>query len=138
MATWAETFFSLNRRLSPTTQETYRRDLERYVLPRFASYRIGRLPAEEIEAWLQDEIDAGIAPSSVHRRYRTLRRLLEVAVEKQRLVVNPCDRVEPPRVLKTEMTFLTWEQSIELAEAHTVRFRALIYLRSIRECGGVS
>ncbi|MDP9442657.1 MAG: tyrosine-type recombinase/integrase, partial [Actinomycetota bacterium] len=124
----AEEFLKLARRLSPTTVQTYRRDLDRYVLPRFGGYRIGRLPADEIENWLNDEVAAGIAPSSVHRHYRTLRRVLQVAVEKQRLMANPCDRVEPPRVPKREMTFLSWEQVVELAEAHSERFRALIYL----------
>ncbi len=82
----------LCRRLSPTTQETYRRDLDRYVLPRFGSYRLGQLPADEIENWLNDEIASGIAPSSVHRHYRTLRRMLEVAVQKQKILANPFDR----------------------------------------------
>ena len=29
---------------------------------------------------------------------------------------------------KREMTFLTWEESVALAEAHQERYRALIYL----------
>lgn len=128
LAAWAEEFLLLARRLSPTTVQTYRRDLERYVLPRFGEYRIGRLPAAEIENWLNDEVDAGLAPSSVHRHYRTLRRMLQVAVEKQRITTNPCDRVAPPRVPKREMTFLSWEEAVDLAEAHSERFRALIYL----------
>ncbi len=41
LAVWAEEFVSLCRRLSPTTQETYRRDLDKYVLPRFGAYRLG-------------------------------------------------------------------------------------------------
>ncbi|MDP9388108.1 MAG: site-specific integrase [Actinomycetota bacterium] len=114
--------------MSPTTVQTYRRDLDRYVLPRFGADRIGRLRADEIENWLNDEVAAGIAPSSVHRHYRTLRRVLQVAVQKQRLLANPCDRVEPPRVPQREMTFLSSEQVVELAEAHSERFRALIYL----------
>ena len=89
---------------------------------------LGRLPADEIENWLNDEVAAGVAPSSVHRHYRLLRRMLQVAVQKQKLQANPCDRVEPPRVPKTEMTFLTWEQAVDLAEAHQERYRALIYL----------
>ncbi|HEX2272734.1 MAG TPA: tyrosine-type recombinase/integrase, partial [Acidimicrobiales bacterium] len=128
LATWAQEFLSLARRLSPTTQETYRRDLTRYILPRFGAYRLGRLPADEIENWLNDEIDAGIAPSSVHRHYRVLRRVLQVAVQKRKISANPCDRVEPPKVPKANMTFLTWEQSVALAEAHQERYRALIYL----------
>ncbi len=42
LAVWAEEFLSLCRRLSPTTQETYRRDLDKYVLPRFGAYRLGQ------------------------------------------------------------------------------------------------
>lgn len=128
LAVWADEFMRLSRRLSPTTQQTYRRDLGKYVLPRFGAYRIGRLPADEIENWLNDEMDAGIAPSSVHRHYRTLRRVLQVAVEKQKIIANPCDRVAAPRVPKREMVFLTWEQAVDLAEAHNERFRTLIYL----------
>ena len=121
-------FLALARRLSPTTVQTYRRDLDKYVLPRFGSYRIGRLPADEIENWLNDEVVAGIAPSSVHRHYRTLRRVLQVAVEKQKIPANPCDRVQPPRVPKREMRFLSWVETVALAEAHPERYRALIYL----------
>jgi integrase len=128
LAVWADTFLSLARRLSPTTQDTYRRDLERYILPRFGSYRLGRLPAEEIEQWLNDEVASGIAASSVHRHYRTLRRMLAVAVQKQKIVHNACDRVDPPRVPKREMTFLNWDQSVRLAEAHNERFRPMLYV----------
>lgn len=65
---WAAQFVDLCRRLAPSTQETYRRDLDKYVLPRFGAYRLGQLPADEIENWLNDELVAGIAGSSVHRR----------------------------------------------------------------------
>jgi integrase len=128
LAEWVDEFLALARRLSPTTVQTYRRDLTKYVLPRFGAYRIGRLPADEIENWLNDEVAAGIAPSSVHRHYRTLRRVLQVAVEKQKIPTNPCDRVHPPRVPTRDMAFLSWDQVVALAEAHPDRYRALIYL----------
>jgi len=128
LAQWAEEFLRLCRRLSPTTQETYKRDIDKYIVPRFGHYRLGQLPADQIENWLNDEVDAGIAPSSVHRHYRTLRRMLEVAVEKQKLLINPCSRVKPPRVPKTEMAFLDWNDVIRLADAHGDRFRPMIYL----------
>ena len=128
LAQWSEEFLLLARRLAPSTQDTYRRDLQRFVLPRFGKYRLGLLPPDEIENWLNDEIEAGIAPSSVHRHYRVLRRVLQVAVDKQKIIVNPCDRVQPPRVPKREMVFLGWDDAIGLAEAHSERYRALIYL----------
>ncbi len=128
VASWAQEFMALSRRLATTTQETYQRDLDHYVLPRFGRYRLGRLPANEIENWLNDELEAGLAPSSVHRHYRTLRRMLAVAVQKQKLLQNPCDRVDAPRVPQRHMVFLDWEQVLRLADGHSDRFRALIYL----------
>jgi len=127
LARWSEEFLALARRLSPSTQETYRRDLTKYVLPALGAYRLGAIPPDQIENWLNDEIEAGIAANSVHRHYRTLRRVLQVAVDKQKIQTNPCDRVEPPRVPKREMVFLDWAQAVELAEAHSDRYRALIY-----------
>ena len=59
---------------------------------------------------------------------RTMRRMFQVAEEKQKILANPCERVHPPKVPKTEMTFLTWDQAINLAEAHTERFQATVYL----------
>jgi integrase len=54
--------------------------------------------------------------------------MLQVAVQKQKLVRNPCDRVDPPRVPARDMVFLDWDEAVRLAEAHNKRFRALIYL----------
>lgn len=96
--------------------------------PASAPYRLGHPPADEIENWLNDEVAAGLASSSVHRHYRTLRRLLQVAVEKQRILGNPCDRVQPPRLVPREMVFLSWEEAVDLAEVMAERYRALIYL----------
>jgi site-specific recombinase XerC len=106
---WVETFMTFAQSLAPTTQQTYKRDLDRYILPRFGAVRLGRRSPEEVEIWLNDELAKGLAPSSVHRHYRTLRRVLQTAVEKDRLLTNPCDRVRPPKVPKTAMTVLTWE-----------------------------
>ena len=128
LAHWSQEFLALARRLSPSTQQTYRRDLTKYVLPALGACRLGSIPPDAIENWLNDELEAGIAASSVHRHYRTLRRVLQVAVDKQKLLTNPCDRVEPPHVPRREMVFLDWGQAVDLAEAHSDRYRALIYL----------
>jgi hypothetical protein len=40
---WVATFLTFAQSLSPTTVQTYRRDLDRYVLPRFGAVRLGRL-----------------------------------------------------------------------------------------------
>src|SRR3954454_23762470 len=54
--------------------------------------------------------------------------MFEVAVQKQKILANPCERVDPPRMPKREMTFLDWDEAMLLAEAHNERYRAMIYL----------
>ncbi len=125
---WCETFLSSSLSLAPTSLETYRRDLELYVLPALGDRRLSRLNAEEIEEWLGVELARGISPSSVHRHYRTLRRVLQAAVEKDRLLANPCAKVRPPKVPTRPMAILTWAQSVALAEAHPEHLKAMVYL----------
>lgn len=128
LSTWAEMFLASSLSLAPTTLATYRRDLEMHVLPVLGHRRLSRIDAEEIERWLADELAAGLAPSSVHRHYRTLRRVLQAAIEKDRLHVNPCSKVRPPRVPLRPMAILNWNQAITLAEAHPARLRPMVYL----------
>jgi len=52
--------------------------------------------------------------------------MLQVAVDKQKIVANPCDRVETPKVPTKEMVFLGWDEVVALADAHNERFRTLI------------
>ena len=138
LATWAEEFLSLARRLSPLTQEAYRRNIDKYVLPRFGACRIGRLPADEIENWLNDELASGLAPSSVHRHYRTLRRMLQAAVEKERILANPCERVQPPRVPRREMVFLDWPDAWSWPRRTASRTGRSSTWPSTRGCDGAS
>jgi integrase len=68
-----------------------------------------------------------MASSSVHRKYRVLRRLLQVAVDKGLLSKSPCAAVQPPRVETNEMCFLTPAEVITLAEAIDPWFRPFVY-----------
>ena len=54
--------------------------------------------------------------------------MLDVPVEKEKFVTNPCNLVRAPRSPTREMVFLDWDQEVGLAEAHPERYRALRYL----------
>jgi integrase len=111
--------------LVPGTLTTYRRDLDRYILPAFGNVDPAKLTPQMIRAWLASELER-LAPSSVHRHYRTLRTLYGWAIRQGQLSVNPCDRVDPPRVAKKAPAFLTSEQVERLADEVPDRYRALI------------
>ncbi|MET0450154.1 MAG: site-specific integrase [Aeromicrobium sp.] len=125
---WSEALLASSLSLAPTSLATYRRVLPRYVLPTLGDRQLSRLDTEEIEQWLGTELAQGISPSSVHRHHRPLRRVLQSAVEKDRLLANPCAKVRPPRVHVRPMAILTWSQSVALAEAHPLHLKPMIDL----------
>ena len=127
LAEWAEAYLATVVNLRPGTLSTYRRDLTRYVLPRLGAIHLKRLGPLDIRAWLAEELADGLAPSSVHRHYRTLRRVLQVAVETDMLAKNPCAAVQPPAVPTTEMRFLTASEVADLAEATSPWYQTFIY-----------
>lgn len=127
LAAWTAEYLATAANLRPLTLQTYRRDLDKYVLPRFGRVPLARLSPVEIRAWLADELAAGIAPSSVHRHYRTLRRVLQVAVDSELLVKNPCLAVQAPRIPSSEIRFLTAGEVVRLADEHMPRWRPLLF-----------
>lgn len=122
---WAETFLETQAHaLRPTTIEVYRAALDDHLIPALGRYPLGALNAATIDQALARQLAKGYAPSSVHRRYRVLRRVLNVAVQKGMVARNPCDAVTPPRVPRAEMRFLTVDEVDRLADAIAPRYRS--------------
>lgn len=127
VAQWADRWLSSARDLGAGGRETYRRDLDRYIIPVLGDLPLERLTADAIDQFLTDELeDAQLAPSTVHRHYRTIHRLAAVAVDRNRLAKNPCAKVRPPKIKPKEMRFLTVKQVDALAEAIGARYRAWV------------
>lgn len=111
--------------LSPGTLQTYKRDLNRYILPNLGNIRAVELRPATIQRWLNEEL-VNLAPSSVHRHYRTIRTMMSWAVKQQMVPKNPCDSVNPPRIPHKEMGTFTVEQIEGIAAAVNPRYRCFI------------
>ena len=82
----------------------------KFLRPWFGKHKLANITAEEIEAYLMNRLNTGkwvhtklglqlrgrLKPATVHQELRILRRILNVAVKKRRLAVNPCNGVEFP------------------------------------------
>lgn len=111
--------------LAPGSIDTYRRDLTRYINPTFGDVAVRRIEATAIQRWLNEELKT-LAASSVHRHYRTLRTMFGWASKQHLIAVNPCDRVQAPRIPHKEMQFLEIEQVEAIAAAIGARYRMLV------------
>lgn len=108
-------------------RDTYRRDLDAYILPAIGHLHLARLRDADVDRFLASELERGLAASTVHRHYRTLNRLCQVFVERGRLRANPCKPVTPPKIGDTEMRFLDADQVEALAKAIGERYRCWVY-----------
>ena len=127
LAQWAEEFLLLCRRLAPKSQETYRRDLDRYVLPAVRRLPARPPPGRRDRELAQRRTRGRPGALSVHRHYRILRRMLAVAVRSR----SSCEPVRPGRPAagaEAGHGVPRLGSGDALAEAHNERFRALIYL----------
>lgn len=125
---WADEWLAGARNLGAGGRDTYRRDLDRHILPALGGLQLRRVTDSAIDRYLTAELDRGLAPSTVHRHYRTLHRMLGVAVDRGRIPRNPCGPVTPPKIEHTEMRFLDLGQVEALAAAIHPRYRAWVYL----------
>ena len=123
---WANQWLANARNLAPGTVETYQRDLDRYILPKIGHFRLTDLTADEIDDLLTANLEQGLAASTVHRHYRTIHRMLKVAMDRGRIGVNPCEQVQPPRLSQREMRFLTTIQVEKLADTIGDRYRSWV------------
>lgn len=124
---WADQWLEGARNLTRGGHDTYRRDLDRHILPVLGKVPVGRLSVTDIDRYLTGRQE-DLAASTVHRHYRTLHRLLAVAVERGLIPRNPADHVTPPRIPPTEITVLDAGQVDSLANAISPRYRAWVYV----------
>jgi len=125
MSEMADAWLAASINLAPSTQATYRRDLDLYILKAFGPTSVEAMRPEMIQAWIASEL-GHLAPSSVHRHYRTLRTMFAWLVKMQYLQHNPCAAVNPPRVPSKPPAFLTGQQVELLADEMPDRYRLLV------------
>ena len=141
---WADWFLE-NRSQPPIrTEATHQANLEvlRQLRPVFGELLLSEISAELIEEHLANRLRSRrtiktklgtykkniLKPSTVHREYRVLNRILNVAVQKKRLAVNPCQSVEfPARLAGTTRK----PHYLTAREQALVEFFAPSYLKNV-------
>jgi len=109
---WTDWF--LERRSKPPyrAEKTHVENLNalKFLRPTFGELRLAEITPEAIEDYVEERLSSGrrvhtrfgvrhrgrLKPATVHKEFRILRRIFNVAVKHKRLAVNPCGSVEFP------------------------------------------
>ena len=144
---WADWFLA-NRSKPPfRSEKTHRQNLStlKFLRPRFGKNKLSDITVEDIEAYLMTRLNTGkrvytksglqlrgrLKPATVHQELRILRRILNVAVKKRRLAVNPCSGVEFPVPLAgttRKPHYLTASEQVRLEACAPVYLRNIIVI----------
>jgi integrase len=128
-ARWVETRLVRGRPLAPRTAELYRWQLQKHVIPAFATTELRRLDATAVRTWYgRLSGPAGPGQVTAAKCYRLLRAICHTAVEDSLIAKNPCAIRGAGQERSAERPMLSVAQVDALADTVDRRWRALILL----------
>ncbi len=107
------------------TQERYEGMLKNFILPYFGRMKVRDIKALDIEQYLKtlskdgvrtDGKSGGYSEKTIHHHYMLIQRLLNLAIRWEMLDINPCIRVDAPKVHKKEAKYYEEEEIQRLLE----------------------
>jgi integrase len=115
-------------RLRPHTLYGYRKNLDRYLVPRLGHHQLARLQPSHIRAMEADLLALGLSGTSVGQIHRILHRALADAVKDGVVARNVVGAVTAPRKSTKEMVTLTPSQlGLLLGASKATRYGNLIF-----------
>ena len=141
---WADWF--LEKRSMPPfrAQKTHVENVSalKFLRPAFGPLRLSEITPEAIDEYIEQRLCSGrrihtkfgiqhrgkLKPATVHKEFRILRRILNVAVKQRRLTVNPCGLIEfPVSVAKSTRK----PHYMTASEQERIEFFAPTYLKHV-------
>ncbi|HET6360365.1 site-specific integrase [Streptomyces sp.] len=116
------------RRLSPTTEELYRRLLRLHVLPTFGGLDLDEITPPRVRSWRSERLDTTSAETTIAKAYRLLKAIMETASDDELIRRNPCRIRGAGKESAEERPTATVAQVDALADALGPRWRLMVYV----------
>jgi integrase len=99
-----------------STYESYRRQVERYVVPTIGSIKLTKLTHMHVQGLYRQMQDRGLSARTVQYTHAVLHRALKQAVRWSMVPRNVCEAVDVPQVRREEIRPLNAEQARRLLQ----------------------
>lgn len=140
-------YLRIERGMSPNTVASYSQDVEG-LLGAYEGYRAADIGTAEIERYLSERIEKGLAKRSQARMLSSFRSFFNWCVEEGEVKENPCDRIDAPKLGKYLPAVLSVEEvdailsSVDTKTATGLRSRAILEVLygcglRVSECTGL-
>lgn len=115
--------------LRPNSSDTYASHLKNHIYPALGARRIGTITRTDVQSFVT-AISAKLAPSTTETVYAVLRAMMQAAVDDdpQVIPVNPCTRINLPKVTRRVVEPLSAAAVMALHRAISPRYRVAVAL----------
>jgi integrase len=103
--------------LKLSTRALYRRHLNNHIIPQLGHIQLQKLKADQVQAFIHTMLKDGLKTGTIKGIFTILDAALKDAVRWQRLTVNVCNAVTPPRLTQPETRTLSKEEARRLLES---------------------
>ena len=93
-----------------TTLYGYKNIINNHLIPKLGKYKIQELNVTIINKYFSSKIADGLSQNTIRKHYDILKDTLNAAVDEERILKNPLDKIEPIRVKRQEKNFYSLEQ----------------------------
>jgi integrase len=118
VAEYLEYWLSIHKlTIREITETVYASEIRARIVPALGAIPLQRLTQTQIQHFVRDLVNAGLAPSTVRGIYKILNKALNDAVEWKSIPFNPCQGVKLPREEQEEVQALDAEEAQMLLDA---------------------
>ena len=107
-------------------------DTTKNIVEYFKGYAIQKISATDIQKFIISLRTAkGYTPQYVHHHYRTLNMIFDFAIKQERIIANPMDKVDKPKLQKHKVDALSEEEAQAFFSALNncpLNFRCMLHL----------
>ena len=111
----ATAWFGAQLQVKPTTLSGYRHSLDKHVLPRWGHIPVADIGHGDVQNWV-GLLSRSLGASMVRQVVLVLSGVLKFAIRDGRMVRNPCDEIQLPRIVKKKRGYLNHAQVRALAD----------------------
>ncbi len=97
-----------------TTLYGYRNIINKHLIPKLGNYKLQELNATILNKYFKGKLDEGLKNNTIRKHYDLLKDTLKTAVDGEKILKNPLNKVPPIKVQKEEKNFYTIEQLKQL------------------------
>ncbi len=97
-----------------TTLYGYRNIINNHLIPRLGHYKLQEITPTILNKYFKEKLDVGLSQNTIRKHYDILKDTLNTAVDEEKLLKNPVNKIQPIKVKRQEKNFYSIDQLKQL------------------------